>query len=204
MTWARTCFVDQCRRRDTSRDRVLMKGARSAEVARQYSGSAGRIVNARSGCSSPTPPTGPGVDRLGVVPAEGRGPWTVPRRRDRRRGGTRHQTRTGADDEQKSPRRRGAAVPVVYRRRGLREGRQAPHVTRIPWCGPCSRYPEVTDDDLNEAASAPNPRRDRRPARNRVEADQLRRRTHALRLGGGRQPGTPGARSRSLVARPTL
>ena len=84
----------------------LKKGRMSAGVARQYTGTAGRVENCQVGvflayCRR----TGPGADRPRAVHPEemGGGPGPVPGGRDRRRCGVRDEAAAGEGDDR--PRR---------------------------------------------------------------------------------------------------
>ena len=104
----------------------LKKGTKSAGVARQYTGTAGRIENAQVGVFlAYASPARHGVPRPGAVPARGvdRRPGAV-RGGGRPRGdGLRHQAPAGQGDARAGVRRRGAGG-VGHRRRGLRQRRR--------------------------------------------------------------------------------
>ena len=102
----------------------LKKGQHSVGVARQYSGTAGRIENSPWGCSPLTPaPLGAGADRPPALPAEGVGRGRgAPRRGVRRSVG--YGVRHHASEQARSDDRPGAGGGAPWRlgagRRGLR------------------------------------------------------------------------------------
>uniref|UniRef100_UPI0035AC20FD IS701 family transposase n=1 Tax=Rhodococcus tibetensis TaxID=2965064 RepID=UPI0035AC20FD len=183
----------------------LKKGTRSAGVARQYSGTAGRIENGQIGVflAYASDRGRALIDRELYLPKA----WTEDR--DRRRA-------AGIDDEVAFATKPELAQTMIERAldagmpfgwftgdeaygqvgklRLWLESRGVAHVLAAE---------EVADGDLDGVAPAPSPRRDRRPADDRVAADQLRRRRprpQGLRLGGRRHPATARTRSRALAA----
>lgn len=121
---------------------ILKKGTRSAGVAGSIPARPGGSRTVRSGISCLRLRPGSGADRSRVAPAEGldRGPRSVPGRRDRRRGGFRDETRTGADDDRTHTRRRvpsgwftgDGAYGQVGKVRLWLESRGVAHVLAVP------------------------------------------------------------------------
>ena len=105
----------------------LKKGTKSAGVARQYTGTAGRIENAQVGVFlAYASRARHGVPRPGLVPARGvdRRPGAVRGGGHPRGDGLRHQAPAGQGDARAGVRGRGAGG-VGHRRRGLRQRRRA-------------------------------------------------------------------------------
>ncbi|WP_373418896.1 IS701 family transposase [Rhodococcus opacus] len=187
----------------------LKKGTRSAGVARQYSGTAGRIENSQIGVflAYASDRGRALIDRELYLPKA----WTEDRERCRAAGiGDEVAFATKPELAQTMIERAlDAGVPFgwftgdeaygqVGRLRMWLESRGVAHVLAAE---------EVADGDHDGVAAASSPHRDRRPAGDRVAADQLRRRrprTQTLRLGGRRHPATARTRPRSLAARPTI
>jgi SRSO17 transposase len=88
----------------------IKKGTRSAGVARQYTGTTGKIDNCQIGVFCLRHSRGAGADRPGALPAAGldRRPGPRPRGRRRGRGRVRHQAGAGPQDAEPGPGGRGA------------------------------------------------------------------------------------------------
>ncbi|MCQ4122089.1 IS701 family transposase [Rhodococcus tibetensis] len=156
----------------------LKKGTRSAGVAWQYSGTAGRIENSQIGVSlAYASDRGQGQnDRELYLPKA----WIGDRDRCRAAGIADEVAFATKPELAQTMIERAldAGVPFgwftgdeaygqVGRLRLWLESRGVAHVLAAE---------EVADGDLDGVAPAPSPRRDRRPAGDRVAADQLRRR----------------------------